>query len=612
MLRFARNYNTIKNIFTALTLTGFFLFMKSLSRLLPYLSKYKTTLLLGLLTVIVSNLFSVASPWFIGKAIDELKHGLETKSLQHADLLLYAGLIVGFALVAGIMLFFTRQTIIVVSRKIEYDLRNDFLAHMQKLPYSYFQNTPTGDLMALATNDISAVRNVLGPGIMYPADTLMTLSMSLVLMFIKDWQLTLLALIPMPFVSIAVYRLGKLIHEKFNERQEQYAVLTTKAQENLSGARVVKAYVREEYEVEQFRKASWNYFKKNLVLAKAQSIMWPLMFILVGLSLLITIYFGGLKVIDGEMTIGTLTAFFTYLSLLIWPMIAFGWVTNMWQQGGASMVRLGKIFDTVPEIRDDERTDRSITSIKGSVEFKNVNFNHKETQQAALRNINLCVPQGSILAIVGYTGSGKSTLVNLIPRLYDVSDGVLLIDGIDIKRIPLEVLRKNIGYVPQETFLFSESIAENIRYGDDDANRELIHEAAEISQISKDVSDFPQRFETILGERGITLSGGQKQRTSIARAILRKPKILILDDSLSSVDTHTEAEILERLRKVMKERTSIIISHRISTVQHADNIIVLDKGSITEQGTHDELIALNGIYAGLYEKQQLEKELEEL
>jgi len=586
--------------------------MKSLSRLLPYLAKYKTTLFLGLLTVIVSNLFSVASPWFIGKAIDELKVGLETKSLQHTDLLLYAGLIVGCALVAGIMLFFTRQTIIVVSRKIEYDLRNDFLSHVQKLPYSYFQNTPTGDLMALATNDISAVRNVLGPGIMYPSDTLMTLTMSLTLMFIKDWQLTLLALIPMPFVSIAVYRLGKLIHEKFNERQEQYAVLTTKAQENLSGARVVKAYVREEYEIAQFRKESWDYFKKNLVLAKAQSVMWPLMFILVGLSLLITIYVGGLKVINGEMTIGTLTAFFTYLSMLIWPMIAFGWVTNMWQQGGASMLRLAKIFDAVPEIRDTEKTDQSITSIKGAIEFKKMSFTHKDAQSATLKNITLQIPQGKILAIVGYTGSGKSTLVNLIPRLYDVTEGELLIDGIDIRKIPLEVLRKNVGYVPQETFLFSESIAENIRYGDDNANRELIYEAAEISQISKDVSDFPQRFDTILGERGITLSGGQKQRTSIARAILRKPKILILDDALSSVDTHTEAEILERLRNVMKERTSIIISHRISTVQHADNIIVLDKGAIVEQGTHDELIAFDGIYAGLYEKQQLEKELEEL
>lgn len=586
--------------------------MKSLLRLIPYLTKYRTTLYWGLVTVIVTNLFTVATPWFIGEAIDELKMGLERQSLHHTDLFWYAGIVVGFSAIAGVMLFLTRQTIIVVSRKIEYDLRNDFLSHIQKLPYSYFQNTPTGELMALATNDISAVRNVLGPGIMYPADTLMTLSMSLVLMFIKDWQLTLLALIPMPLVSIAVYRLGKVIHKKFDERQEQYALLTTKAQENLSGARVVKAYVREEYEIEQFRKASWEYFKKNLVLAKVQSLMWPLMFILVGLSLLITIYVGGLKVIDGTMTIGTLTAFFTYLSLLIWPMIALGWVTNMWQQGAASMARLAKIFETVPAIRDTEETDRSIDTIDGTIEFRNVSFAHHGSAVPTLTGIDLLVPNGSILAIVGYTGSGKSTLVNLIPRLYDATGGDILIGGKSITKIPLEVLRRNIGYVPQETFLFSESIAENIRYGNDDANRELIHAAAEISHIAKDVSDFPQRFDTILGERGITLSGGQKQRTSIARAVLRDPKILILDDALSAVDTHTESEILTKIRREMTGRTSIIISHRISTVQNADMIIVIDKGKIVERGSHEELVARGGIYNGLYEKQQLEKELEEL
>jgi ATP-binding cassette subfamily B protein len=586
--------------------------MKSLLRLIPYLSKYRTTLYWGLVTVIITNLFTVATPWFIGEAIDELKTGLERQSLHHTDLFWYGGLVVGFSAIAGVMLFLTRQTIIVVSRKIEYDLRNDFLSHIQRLPHSYFQNTPTGELMALATNDISAVRNVLGPGIMYPADTLMTLTMSLVLMFIKDWQLTLLALIPMPLVSIAVYRLGKVIHKKFDERQEQYGVLTTKAQENLSGARVVKAYVREEFEIEQFRKASWEYFKKNLVLAKVQSIMWPLMFILIGLSLLITIYVGGLKVIDGTMTIGTLTAFFTYLSLLIWPMIALGWVTNMWQQGAASMLRLAKIFETVPAIRDTDETDRTIDSLDGTIEFRNVSFTHQGSGTPTLTGIDLVVPNGSILAIVGYTGSGKSTLVNLIPRLYDVTGGDIMIGGKSIKTIPLEVLRRSIGYVPQETFLFSESIAENIRYGNDDANRELIHEAAEISHIAKDVSDFPQRFDTILGERGITLSGGQKQRTSIARAVLRDPKILILDDALSAVDTHTESEILTKIRQEMKGRTSIIISHRISTVQHADMIIVVDKGMIVERGTHEKLVARGGIYAGLYEKQQLERELEEL
>ncbi len=586
--------------------------MKSLLRLIPYLSKYRTTLYWGLATVVVTNLFTVATPWFIGEAIDELKAGLESRSLRHTDLLYYASLVVGFSVIAGVMLFLTRQTIIVVSRKIEYDLRNDFLSHIQTLPLSYFQKTPTGDLMAHATNDISAVRNVLGPGIMYPADTLMTLSMSLALMFVKDWQLTLLALIPMPFVSYAVYYLGKVIHEKFNERQEQYSILTTKAQENLSGARVVKAYVREEYEIEQFRKASWEYFKKNLVLAKAQSVMWPLMFILVGLSIIITIYVGGLKVINGEMTIGTLTAFMTYLSLLIWPMIAFGWVTNMWQQGAASMKRLGKIFDTVPAIRDSEETDRSITGLRGTIEFRNVGFTHDAAPQKTLKDISLTITEGSTLAIVGYTGSGKSSFVNLIPRLYDVTEGELLIDGINIKKIPIDVLRREIGYVPQETFLFSDSIAENIRYGDDEANRDRIHDAAEVSQIAKDVADFPQRFETMLGERGITLSGGQKQRTSIARAILRKPKILILDDALSSVDTYTEESILQRLKSIMKGRTSIIIAHRISTVKDADRIIVLHEGTIAEQGTHDQLVALDGIYAGLYKKQLLEKELEDL
>ncbi len=586
--------------------------MKSLLRLKPYLAKYKTTLLFGLLTVIVSNLFSVATPWFIGEAVDELKKGLVSGSLQHTDLLFYAGLIVGFALMAGFMLFLTRQTIIVVSRRIEYDLRNDFLAHIQKLPLSYFQNTPTGDLMAHATNDISAVRNVLGPGIMYPSDTFMTFSLSLTLMFIKNWQLTLLALIPLPFVSYAVYRLGKIIHSKFNDRQEQYSILTTRAQENLAGARVVKAYGRENHEIGQFRDASWDYFKKNLVLAKAQSVMWPLMYVLVGLSLVVAVYFGGMKVIKNEISIGTLTAFFTYLSMLIWPMIAFGWVTNMVQQGAASMLRLGKIFDTVPEIRDTEETDISISSIEGEIEFKNVSFVHKSAQQHTLRDINLKIQKGSTLAIVGYTGSGKSSLVNLLPRLYDVSGGELFIDGINIKKIPLSVLRKNIGYVPQETFLFSETIAENIRYGHDGAEQERIHDAAEISQIAKDVADFPQRFETMLGERGITLSGGQKQRTSIARAVLRHPKILILDDALSAVDTYTEEAILQKLRHVMGGRTSIIISHRISTVKGADNIVVLDNGTIVEQGTHDELVSLDGIYAGLHKKQLLERELEEL
>jgi ATP-binding cassette subfamily B protein len=562
------------------------------------------------LTVIGSNVFTVVQPMFLGKAVDELKRGFELYVFISHDLLMWAGLIVGFSLIAGLFTFLTRQTIIVVSRHIEYDLRNDFLSHLQKLSYSYFQNKPTGDLMAHATNDIGSVRNVVGPGIMYPCDTLITLTFTLIMMFMTDWQLTLLALLPMPFVTIVVYRLGKFINKKYRERQEQFSLLTTRAQETLSGIRVIKAYVREAYEEERFRELSWNYLKKNLVLAKAQSIIWPLMFVLVGLALVITIYAGGLKVIDGQITIGTLTAFTAYLSMLIWPMIAFGWVTNILQQGAASMGRLAVIFDTEPEIRDTEITDHSIEKIEGTIEFCNVSFTHKNNQEPTLKNIDLKIESGMTVAIVGYTGTGKSTFVNLIPRLYDVSSGELFIDGIDVRKIPLQVLRSHIGFVPQETFLFSDTIADNIQYGVNSTNEEDMNAAVEISQLSKDVNEFPKQYDTIIGERGITLSGGQKQRTSIARAIMRKPKILILDDALSAVDTYTEERILHHLREFMKDRTSIIISHRISTVKDADMIVVLQNGEIVERGTHNELVELNGIYADLHQKQLLEQQLE--
>jgi ATP-binding cassette, subfamily B, multidrug efflux pump len=586
--------------------------MRPLLRLKPYILRYKRTLLLGLLTVIGSNIFTVVQPLFLGKAVDELKHGLEMHTIISTDLLMWAGLIVGFALIAGIFTFLTRQTIIVVSRQIEFDLRNDFLSHLQRLSYSYFQNKPTGDLMAHATNDISAVRNVVGPGIMYPSDTMITLTFVLVMMFMSDWQLTLLALIPMPLVSFAVYKLSKFVNKVFTARQEQFSLLTTRAQETLSGVRVVRAYVREAYEEERFRKLSWDYLKKNLVLAKVQSIMWPLMFVLVGFSLVITIYFGGLKVIDGRMTIGTLTAFTAYLGMLIWPMIAFGWVANLLQQGAASMGRLTAIMDTEPEIQDTELTNHSIQDIQGAIEFRSVSFIHKNAVHPTLKNINLKIESGMTVAVVGYTGTGKSTLVNLVPRLYDISGGELLIDGVDIRKIPLEVLRSHIGFVPQETFLFSETIAENILYGVDNYKEEELNTAAETAQIAKEVMEFPKHYETMIGERGITLSGGQKQRSSIARAIMRNPKILILDDALSAVDTYTEERILHRLREFMKGRTSIIISHRISTVKDADLIVVLQKGEIIERGTHDELVGINGIYADLHQKQLLEQQLEEM
>jgi ATP-binding cassette subfamily B protein len=594
-------------------------YMKSLLRLKPYLKKYRKTLLWGLLTVVMSNLFTVFQPKIVGDAIDKLKTGLETRQIDTHGLLIYGGIVVGLSLVAGFFTFLTRQTIIVVSRHIEFDLRNDFLSHIQKLSFSYFQNTPTGDLMAHATNDISAVRNALGPGIMYPMDTLMTFTMVLSMMLWSDWKLTLLSLIPLPLVSYAVYKLGQLINQKFEGRQRQFSLLTTRVQENLSGIRIVKAYVREAYEILRFRDLSENYLQRNLVLAKIQSIMWPLMFMLVGCSLVITVYYGGLQVINGTITIGTLTAFFGYLILMIWPMIAFGWVTNILQQGAASMTRLGKIFDTEPEIRDTAETDTSLKTIQGTIEFRNVSFTHgnssapdKKTLTPTLENINLTIPRGTTAAIVGYTGSGKSTIVNLIPRLYDVTEGELLIDGINVKKIPLELLRSSIGYVQQETFLFSDSIIENISYGVDNGTEEHAARAAEVAQITAEIREFPKGFETMIGERGITLSGGQKQRASIARAIIRDPKILILDDALSAVDTYTEEEILKRLRTVMHDRTSIIISHRISTVKHADMIVVLDNGAIVERGTHDELVVHGGIYSELYEKQLLEEELDNL
>jgi ATP-binding cassette subfamily B multidrug efflux pump len=586
--------------------------MKPLLRLKPYLLRYKRTLLWGVVTVIASNLFTVVQPMFLGFAIDELKVGMDTHSAVTGDLLRWAVIIVAFSVIAGVFTFLTRQTIIVVSRHIEFDLRNDLLSHLQSLSYSYFQNTPTGDLMAHATNDIGAVRNVVGPGIMYPTDTLLTFTMVLALMLAKDWQLTLLALIPLPFASLMVYQLGKQVHKKSLDRQAQFSLLTTRAQENLSGIRVIKSYVREEYEIGLFSKLSWDYLKKNLVLARIQSLMWPMMFVIIGCSIVITLYAGGVQVIKGELSIGSLSAFLAYLVMLIWPVIAFGWVINLLQQGAASMERLSKILDTTPEIKDTEGTVKSIRDIEGRIEFRGVKFTHKGAAKPTLQNIDLTIERGMTVAIVGYTGSGKTSLINLIPRLYDISEGQLLIDGHDIKTIPLGVLRTHIGYVPQETFLFSDTLTENISYGTDDGTPDDVQEAAEISQIAKDVVELPKQFDTMIGERGITLSGGQKQRTSIARALIRQPKILILDDCLSAVDTYTEEEILRRLRTFMKGRTSIIISHRISTVKEADLIVVVDKGEIVERGTHKELVARGGIYADLNEKQLLERELEEL
>jgi ATP-binding cassette, subfamily B, multidrug efflux pump len=581
--------------------------MKHLLRLVPYLKKYKSTLYLGLLTVLLSNLFAVFVPLIVGSTIDQLKREPSTWKLLE-----YSALIISTTFLSGFFTFMTRQTIIVTSRKIEYDLRNDFYGHIQKLSYSYFLNMPTGDLMAHGTNDIAAVRNVLGPGIMYTSDTIVGFVMVISIMFSIDVRLTLYSLIPLPFVSAGVYYLGTLVNRHFESVQAQYSDLTARAQESIAGIRVVRSYVRESHETDHFKFMSTNYLKKNLTLAQIQSILWPLMGILTGAATVIVLWRGGFDVIRNTLSLGTMVSFLIYLGMLTWPLIAFGWVVNIFQRGAASMGRLNKIFDTQSEIRDDVNVDRSINELKGTISFRGVSFRFPGKEVNALRNIDLEISNGMTLAIVGRTGTGKSTIVNLIPRLFDTTAGEVLIDGIPISKIPVEVLRRNIGYVQQETFLFSDTIANNIAYGVEIATHADIEWAARISQISKDIESFPKGFETVVGERGITLSGGQKQRVGIARAIIRKPRILILDDALSAVDTYTEEEVLKGLKEVMRERTSIIISHRISTVKDADMIVVLNEGAIAESGRHDDLVMQNGIYADLYNRQLLEEELQRM
>ncbi len=499
-----------------------------------------------------------------------------------------------------------RKTIISVSRKVEYDLRNDFFAHLQKLPQSFYNTVKTGDLMARATNDLEAVRQVVGPAIMYGANTLISLSAFGIMAYLNV-ELALLSMIPFPIMAVVVQRLARKLNQKHREIQAQYAEITSKVQENLSGIRIVKAYGQEEGETRHFRQLNEVFITKNLEMAKVRGAMMAIMTLLIGSGSLIILLVGGRQVIAGTLSLGDFVAFFAYLSMLTWPMIAMGWVINLVQQGAASTGRLNRILEIVPEIRNDDRTDHNITGVLGEIEFRDLYFSYNGTP--VLKGINLKVEKGSTVAIVGPTGCGKSTLVNLIPRLLEACNGSVLIDGVSVQTIPLEVLRQNIGYVPQETFLFSDKLSSNIALGVDEPAGEEIEKAAEIAQIKNDILAFPAGFETMLGERGINISGGQKQRTAIARAVIRKPSILLLDDSLSAVDTYTEEAILRHLREVMAERTSIIVAHRLSTVKGADMIVFLQDGEIVERGTHSELMAVNGLYADLYEKQLLEEAL---
>jgi len=605
---------------------------KSLRPLLPYVKRYRWGYVGGTLFVFLTQGIWILFPLVLGRAADDLHNGVTSHKL-----LVYAGILLAIAATKGIFQFLTRWIVIGVSRDIEFDLRNDLFHKLESLSYSYYQRHRTGDIMARATNDLNAVRMLLGPAIMYSANTFIYTAGALAFMIsISPW-LTLYTFLPLPAVSIVIQTFGRRIHERFERIQAMFSDISARAQENFSGARLVRAYVQEDAEIRLFEAENQEYIRRSLKLVRLMGMLWPTLELMLGCAVVLVLWLGGREVIhglshvplvtnlgnshpaitttlslSGSMTVGQFVSFSTYMMQLTWPIIALGWVINIFQRGTASLIRINEIMQEQPEIKDaPQAQDRDVT---GDIEFRNLNFSYD--CKPVLHDLNLRIPAGSSLAIVGPTGSGKTTLVSLIPRIYDAEEGTVLIDGRHIRDFSLASLRKNIGFVPQETFLFSERIRENIALGVDSAdltdNDEEIRNAADAANIAADIETFPEGYDTMVGERGITLSGGQKQRTAIARALIRNPKILILDDALSSVDTHTEDKILNHLRDVMRGRTTIFISHRVSTVRNADRIAVLHAGRIVELGTHTELLALNGYYNDLYNKQLLEEELAEV
>ena len=579
---------------------------QNLRPLFPYMRRYRRGFIAGGFFAICSNAIWVLFPQVIRRAIDDM-----TRHLSYRGILFYAGLLVAVALSKGIFLFLTRWVLIGISRDIEYDIRNDLFRTLERQSPSYFQEHRTGDIMARATNDLNAVRMLLGPAIMYSANTLLfTIGALFFMLRISPW-LTLLAFVPLPAASILVQYFGRKIHDRFERIQAMYSDISAQVQENVSGARLVRAFAQEEAEVRAFERANTEYIRRALRLVRLMGMLWPTLEFLLGLSLVVVLLVGGHEVVRHRISVGAFVAFTTYMTMLTWPVIALGWVVNLVQRGTASVRRIHEILIAEPSISDATLPTKqpAATEIRGEIEFRNLTFAYDNTATPVLRNINLRIPEGSSVAIVGPTGSGKTTLVSLIPRLLEADRGMLCMDGRSVMDFPLATLRQSVGFVPQETFLFSETIRENVGFGAPDATEEAILEAARAAHIRDEILGFPKGFDTLVGERGITLSGGQKQRTAIARALVRDPRILILDDALSSVDTYTEERILHELAEVMRGRTTIFISHRVSTVRHADQIAVLVNGSIVELGTHDELVARNGYYTQLHEKQMLEEEL---
>ncbi|MDQ3171586.1 MAG: ABC transporter ATP-binding protein/permease [Acidobacteriota bacterium] len=576
-------------------------------RLLPYISQNRRAVVFGLLAVLVTTAVSLLAPWILKHAVDDLVTGL-----SRGKLLQYALLLVGIALIGAYFRYLMRRVLIGASREMEYALRSDFFRALQRMPRGWYHEHRTGDLMSRATSDLGAVRMMIGPSVMYSANTLIIFVAAVALMLTIDLRLTLIALIPLPIVSVAVFYFGDAIHRRSDAIQSQLADVSAVTQEALSGVRVVRAYRQEEAEVERFRRANAELVDRSIALSRLQAMFYPSLTLLLGIGSVLVLWFGSRAVIGGRISLGEFVAFNSYLVMLSWPMIAFGWMTNIIQRGMASWRRMLEIMDAVPAITDAGADPHALAGgIRGAIDVRGLTYTHAGASRPALDAVSFSVAPGQTLAIVGGTGSGKSTLVSLLPRLLDPPPGTVFIDGVDVRSVPLARLRAAIGMVTQEPFLFSESLEANIRFGEQAGRPAMpVAEAAAVAGLDTDVRAFPAGFETTIGERGITLSGGQKQRTALARAVVREPVILILDDALSAVDTDTEERILSRLRAVMRTRTSIIVSHRISTVRDADLILVLESGRVAERGTHGSLVSAGGIYADMHRRQLLEQELE--